>query len=127
MEQLDSWIELLNDDVAADKGWNQWSTGNLLSPDRNHTETGFAFGGANITSSRPNSKARYPGVSDRDLDYFVVEQQRREFEFEKLRQQRQFEAWKQQMEERRSAEVHVRRAAEEERHCMEVQREIESD
>ena len=106
--------ELPSDDVAADRGWNQWSTGDFFSPDRSHTETSFAFGGARIKSSRTTLNAGHPGVSDRDL-----ERQRWEFEFEKLRQQWQLEEWKQQMEEeRRSAESHVRRAAEEKRHCM---------
>ena len=86
-------------DVAAGRGWNQWSTCNLLSPDRSHTETGVAFGGARIKSSRTSWNAGHAGVSDRDLDYFVLERQRREFEFEKLRQQQQFEEWKHQMEE----------------------------
>ena len=70
-------------------------------------------------SSRISWNAGNPGVSDHDLDYFILERQRREFEFEKLRQQ-QFEEWKQQIEEeRRSAEAHVRRAAEEERQYLE--------
>ena len=86
--------QLLSDNVAADRGWNQSSTGDLLSPDKNHGETGFAFGGARTKSSRTSWNAGHPGVSDRDLDYFVLERQRREFEFEKLRQQQQFEEWK---------------------------------
>ena len=118
--------ELPSDDVAADGEWNQWSTGHLLSPDRSHAETGFAFGEATLTNSKTSWNAEHPGVSDRDLDYFVLKRQRREFEFEKLRQQQQFKECKQQMEEeRRSAKTHVRRDAEVERHCMEVQREIE--
>ena len=44
--------EMPSDDVAADRGWNQCSTGDLLSPGRSHTETGFAFGGERIKSSR---------------------------------------------------------------------------
>ena len=60
-------------DVAADRGWNQWSTGGILSPDRIHTETGVAFGGARIKSSRTSWNAGHPGVSDRDLNYFVLE------------------------------------------------------
>ena len=88
-----------SDDVAADKERNQWSTGDLLSPDRSHAETGFAFGGATIKSSRTSWNVGHRGVSDRDLDYFVLERQRRESEFEKLRQQRPIEEWKQQMEE----------------------------
>ena len=100
--------ELPSDEVATDRGWSQWSTGDLLSPDKNHTETGFAFGGERLKCSRASWNAGHPGVSDRDLDYFVSEQQRREFEFENLRQQRQFEEWKQQTkEEQRSAEAHV--------------------
>ena len=111
-------------DVAAGRGWNQWSTCNLLSPDRSHTETGVAFGGARIKSSRTSWNAGEPSVLDRDLDYFVLERQRREFESEKLRQQ-QFEEWKQQKEEeRRSAEAHVRRAAEEERQHLEELRHL---
>ena len=95
-------------DVAADREWNQWSTGDVLSPDVSHTETGVAFGRARIKSSRTSLNAGHPGVSDRDLDYCVLKRQRREFEFEKLRQQQQFDEWKQQMEaERRSAEAHV--------------------
>ena len=106
--------ELPSYDVAADRGWNQWLTGDLLSSDRSHKEKGFAFGGARIKSSRTSWNAGHPGVSDRDLGYFVLDRQRREFEFAKLRQQQHFEEWKQQMEEkRRSAEAHVRRAAEE--------------
>ena len=53
-------------------------------------------------SSRTSWNAGHPGVSVCDLDYFVLERQRREFEFEKLRQQQQFVEWKQQMEERRT-------------------------
>ena len=90
-----------------------------MSPDRSHTETGVTFGGERIKSSRTSWNAGEPGVLDRDLDYFVLERQRREFESEKLRQQ-QFEEWKKQKEEvRRSAEAHVRRAAEEERQHLE--------
>ena len=71
-------------DVAAGRGWNQWSTDDLLSPDRSHTETGVAIGEARIKSSRTSWNAGHLGVSDRDLDYFVLERQRREFEFKKL-------------------------------------------
>ena len=78
--------QLPSDDVAADRGWNQWSTDDLLSPDRSHAETGFAFGGARIEGNRTRWNAGHPGVSDRDLDYFVLERPRREFEFLKLRQ-----------------------------------------
>ena len=102
-------------------------TGDLLSPDTNHIETGFAFGGARLKCIRTSWNVGHPGVSDRDLDYIALERQRQVFEFEKLKQW-QFEEWKQQMkEERRSTVAHVRRLAEEERHCMEVQQEIESD
>ena len=78
-------------DVAADSEWNQWSTGDLLSPCSSHTETSVAFGEARIKSSRTSWNAGYPGVSDRDLDYFILERRRWEFEFEKLRWQQQFE------------------------------------
>ena len=58
-----------------------------------------------LKSSRTSWNAGHPCVSDRDLDYFILDRQRRKFEFEKLRQEQQFEEWKQQMEEeRRSAE-----------------------
>ena len=70
-------------------------------------ETGIVFGRARIKSSRMSWNPGNPGVSDHDLDYFILERQRRKFEVEKLRQQQQFEEWKQQMEEeRRSAEAH---------------------
>ena len=90
---------------------------------------GSTFGGARIKSSSTSWNARHPGLSDRDLDYFVMERQRREFEFEKLRQQQKFEEWKQQMEEeRRSAEAHVRRAAEEGRqHLEELRRRMDEE
>ena len=108
-QQLNSWkTELPSDDVAAYRGWNQWSTGDLLTSHVSHNETGFAIIGARINSSSSSWNARHPGVSDRDLDYFVLKGQRRKFEFEKLRQQRRFAEWKQEMEEeRRSAEAHV--------------------
>ena len=121
--------QLMSDDVAADRGRNQWSTGDLLSPDRNHAETGFAFGGARIESSRTSWNAGHPVVADRYLHYFVLERQRRDFEFEKQRQRQQFEERKQRMEEeRRSAESHVRRAAEDKRqHLEELRRRMDEE
>ena len=121
--------QLPNDDVTADRGWKRWSTGDLLSPDRSHAETCFAFGGARIKSRRTCWNARHPGVSDPDLYYFVLERQIREFELEKLRQQRQFGEWKQQTEEeRRSAKAHVPRAAVEEwQHLEEIRRRTDEE
>ena len=120
--------ERQSDDFAAARDGTSGRQAICCNQTGTNTETGFAFGGARLKSSRTSWNAGYPEVSDRDLDCFVLQRQRREFEFEKLKQQRQFEEWKQKMEEeRRSAEAHIRRAAEEKRHCVEVQREIESD
>ena len=47
-DRTDGITKLPRDDVAADRGWNQWSTGDILPPDSSHAETGFAFGGARI-------------------------------------------------------------------------------
>ena len=63
--------ELPRDDVTAAEERNQLSTGVMLPPDRNHTETGYAFGGTRLTSIRTSWNAGHPGVSDRHLEYFV--------------------------------------------------------